>query len=49
MCQHIARGLSLLSSNDDFNPITNTQSATNSIVKKLFPSNTPALGKYEKN
>ena len=44
MCQHIARGLSLLSSTDDFNPvITQTHTTTNTIVKKLFPTNNSSL------
>lgn len=46
MCQQLSQGLSLLSSNDDFGPIT-TQSSASSVAKQLFKStaanNTPPV------
>ncbi|XP_015440294.1 PREDICTED: protein numb [Dufourea novaeangliae] len=46
MCQQISRGLSLLSSNDDFGPLP-TQSTTSSVAKQLFistsTSNNPSV------
>ncbi|XP_076244747.1 NUMB endocytic adaptor protein isoform X2 [Calliopsis andreniformis] len=46
MCQQLSRGLSLLSSNDDFGPMP-TQSTASSIAKQLFTSistsNTPPV------
>ncbi|XP_072745065.1 protein numb isoform X2 [Anoplolepis gracilipes] len=40
MCQQLSRGLSLLSSSDDFGPIPSSQLAASSIAKQLFTSTT---------
>ncbi|XP_011500063.1 PREDICTED: protein numb [Ceratosolen solmsi marchali] len=39
MCQQLARGLSLLSSSDDYGPVI-THTATSTVVKKLFNTTT---------
>ncbi|KAH0956380.1 hypothetical protein HN011_010287 [Eciton burchellii] len=39
MCQQLSRGLSLLSSSDDFGPMPSSQSAMSSVAKQLFTSN----------
>jgi hypothetical protein len=43
MCQQLARGLSLLSSSDDYGPVI-THTATSTVVKKLFNTTTTMSG-----
>lgn len=43
MCQQLARGLSLLSSTDDYGPVI-THTATSTVVKKLFSTTTTMSG-----
>ncbi|XP_011341588.1 protein numb isoform X2 [Ooceraea biroi] len=38
MCQQLSRGLSLLSSSDDFGPMPSSQSAMSAVAKQLFTS-----------
>lgn len=40
MCQQLSRGLSLLSSSDDFGPPPSQSSCSNSVVKQLFNTST---------
>lgn len=40
MCQQLSRGLSLLSSSDDFGPMPSSQLAATSVAKQLFMSAT---------
>lgn len=48
MCQQLSRGLSLLSSSDDFGPMPLSHAATSSIAKQLFAT-PPGMNFQKKN